>query len=474
MSKRIIDFGKLVMILGLAVCVITISTTVAFCTPQKTPIEVYNLDFQYPTEKINLTMWDYHDEFRDLQAVREKLCKEYEKIHPNVTIQYSRTPWGTYKTKYLAAFTARQGPDLCMWNPSLAPPGIAVPVPNWAIKIMEENYCELAIMRSQYQGEWYGPTSGELDTGQMLYYNEAMIEEAGLSGPPKTLPEFVEYGKKLTRYGSDGHIERGTWAIRYEGDKYSIFGKFQVFAWAFVDGRKFGVFNDDYTDIDLDRPEWIEALKFYKDMVRKLKIASVRMPKPNQAFMLELAVMTNREAFLWAAIEKQRPELLDDIRIGPAINGAPPYGKYEALASGTRAAIGEQWWVTRDSDYPQIARDVTMWLRGVMEHDLALAKAGACFPNWKENWETDYVKNLPYKDAAKVMMSRPAQKQELAPSEFNDAVWVMLGTAVADIITREDSNVEATWRDILEKCRQKIEKYWEGKGRKITFRKLRI
>ena len=474
MFKRNMDFGKLGMILGLVVCVITICTTVAFCTPQKTPIEVYNPDFRYPTEKINLTMWDYQDEFRDLQAVRERLLKEYEKIHPNVTIQYVRIPYGTYRTKYVSAFTARQGPDLCMWTPDQALPGIAVLSPDWAIKIMEENYVELAKMRSQYKGKWYGPTSGELDAGQMLYYNETMIEEAGLSGPPKTLPELVEYGKKLTGYGSDGRIERGTWAIRYEGDKFSIFGKFQVFAWAFIDGTKFGVFNEDYTDIDLDRPEWIEALKFYKDMVWKWKIASVKMPTPNQALILQLAAMTNREGFLWAAIEKQRPELLNDIKIAPVMNGAPPYGKYKALASGTRAAIGEQWWVTRDSDYPQVARDVTMWLRGVIEHDLELAKAGASFPNWKENWETDYVKNLAYKDASEVMMNRPIQKQEYAPSEFYSTVWVMLGTAVADIITNEDSEVEATWRDILKKCRQKIEKYWEGKERKITFRKLRI
>jgi multiple sugar transport system substrate-binding protein len=40
-----------------------------------------------------------------------------------------------------------------------------------------------------------------------LYYNEAMFKKAGLSGPPKTVSQLVEYAKKLTVKNSDGTLK---------------------------------------------------------------------------------------------------------------------------------------------------------------------------------------------------------------------------------------------------------------------------
>jgi multiple sugar transport system substrate-binding protein len=40
-----------------------------------------------------------------------------------------------------------------------------------------------------------------------LYYNEAMFKKAGLSGPPKTVSELVEYAKKLTVKNPDGTLK---------------------------------------------------------------------------------------------------------------------------------------------------------------------------------------------------------------------------------------------------------------------------
>lgn len=465
--KRSGRLAKLGLIAGLVVCIIGISIVTAFGT-EKTPIEIYNPEFEFPTENITLSYWDFRDEFPVLMDTLEKLCKEYEQIHPNITVKFVRIPWDGHRTKYISAFIGGKGPDLCIWNVKSALPGVARSVPDWAVKLMEEKFCVLAKSLSQYNGKYYGPTCSGMDVGQMLYYNKAMVKDAGLSGPPKTLPELVEYGKKLTHYGPDGDIVRGTWAIRYFGSKGALWSKFEVFAWTFFDSTKIDKYNEDFTDVAVDHSGYIEALEFYKNLVWEHKIASVKFPKPNQTFMLRLAAMTNRESFLWGLIQQQHPDLINDLGIAPLMNG-----KFEVGTNVMSPGAGEQRWVTKDSNHPQVAWDLNMFFRSVKERDLMLAKAEGSLPMWNENWETDYVKNLPYRDTAEVLMSRPVPLDR-APPFVEEPIEIELGTALTEIITDKDSNIEAIWRNAIRRCRKTIAKYWEEKGKEIEFKELRF
>ena len=47
-----------------------------------------------------------------------------------------------------------------------------------------------------------------------------MFAEAGLSGPPETLDEFVDYAKKLTKTDSDGNYLSVGFAVDTDGQDH--------------------------------------------------------------------------------------------------------------------------------------------------------------------------------------------------------------------------------------------------------------
>ncbi len=185
----------------------------------KSPIEIYNPSFVYPTEKINLALWDYYDERPDRITWLKEKAKEFQTIHPNINLTVVNIPWVGWKAKYLSAFQADTGPDICTWDPPMAVlMGKVYPAPDWAARLIDEKYTDAAKKTMIFKGQYWGWPS-QIDAGQMLYYN-TMYEEGGLNpdDPPETLPELLEAMKKTTKYDSQGTIIQGGWAIRYFGD----------------------------------------------------------------------------------------------------------------------------------------------------------------------------------------------------------------------------------------------------------------
>ena len=57
-----------------------------------------------------------------------------------------------------------------------------------------------------------------------LFYNNDLFSEAGLSGPPETLDQMVEYAKKLTKTDSAGNYIQVGFAVDTDGQA-TIFGE---------------------------------------------------------------------------------------------------------------------------------------------------------------------------------------------------------------------------------------------------------
>ena len=397
---------------------------------EKTPIEVYNPSFAYPTEKISLTLWDYYDERPDRIAYLKKQAKEFQKIHPNIDLTVVNIPWVGWKAKYLSAFQAGTGPDIATWDPPMAVPmGAVYPAPDWASKLIDEKYTDAAKKTMIFEGKYWGWPS-QIDAGQMLYYNTTMYEEAGLDpdGPPETLPELLEAMKKTTKYDSQGTITQGGWAIRYFGDVPSIAGKFAPFLWTFYDCQNGYAFNDDYSDVPFEEPEYLEALTFYQKMVFEWKVASNQMPKPVEAFQLGLTAMTNRESFMVGHLKRESPDL--EFKIAPLVNGAAPYGKFEV---GTKLSAGQMMMVTT-KEHLDVAWDVSLWLNNE-EHDLVLAKMQGGMPTRKTSMNSEYVqKEIPYGKTAEILWSRPPARIEVDPWGIGSEVRHQLGAAVEAVI----------------------------------------
>jgi multiple sugar transport system substrate-binding protein len=92
-----------------------------------------------------------------------------------------------------------------------------------------------------------------------LYYNEAMLKKAGLSGPPKTVSELTEYAKKLTVKNADGSLK--------------VVGFNPAMAWYSNTPSNFGpMFGGKWTDdsgkssLGSD-PAWAKLLTWQKQLV---------------------------------------------------------------------------------------------------------------------------------------------------------------------------------------------------------------
>ncbi len=153
-------------------------------------------------------LWDAPDLFGSI-------AEEYEKIHPNVTINIINNPWDGYWTKLpLALQKEEKGPTLFNVHnsyqhlilPYMAPYEVA----------MEDMEADFFTAKShEIDGEIYYTDFGVM-TGA-IYYNKDQWEAAGLTEEdiPTTWEEFREVAKKLT-IREDGKLVQA--GFNFNGD----------------------------------------------------------------------------------------------------------------------------------------------------------------------------------------------------------------------------------------------------------------
>ncbi|RLE12787.1 hypothetical protein DRI96_04010 [Candidatus Aerophobetes bacterium] len=456
-GKILIKSLMVIIILALSCSYVFASVSLA---REKTPIEIYNPNFKFPTEPITLTFWEIYGSRPGWLEWARKVASEYSQIHPNVKVKVREIPLKEYPIIFQSAMQTNTMADVfCMFRYRIHEWGLALPAPDWAVKIFKTQYIDAANSwqrypeggsRKEYQGKYLGWISSELDAGQMLYYNKDMFKEAGLdpNKPPKTSPELLEYMKKLTKYGPGGNIVRGGWAIRYLGHKGGIEEKWTAFLFWWHDCRKGRIFTEDWKHIQAwDSPDFIAAVKFYQDMVWKWKVASIEMPVPTEAFKLGLAAMTNRESFLEGILKRDAPWI--HYGIAPIVYGAPPYGQYkEGVWTANQLSC-----VWKGTKYPQIAWDFNMFLNND-KHDLEISKIAGGIPRRKANQDTPYAKSIKWLDVFKEAYRRPlVRAEEYDPYGLFGNLEDVLGDAVVTCLL--DPNADP--KTELKKARAKAE-----------------
>ena len=92
-----------------------------------------------------------------------------------------------------------------------------------------------------------------------LYYNVDMFEEAGLTEPPKTMSELVDYAKQLTVFNADGSIEVAgflPWQGYYETNGLTL-----SIPWGCP------WYNEDGTESGFTDPCWAELMDWQKELI---------------------------------------------------------------------------------------------------------------------------------------------------------------------------------------------------------------
>lgn len=141
---------------------------------------------------------------------QEKVRADFEKLHPNVQVDFLRVPW-PWEERFNSLLAAGMPPDAWMpvgmeaaneyveqnvWrdlNPLIRKDGIDT-----------SRYFKATLDATTFRGLRYGlPVAMYTDA---VFYNKDLLEQAGLAAPPHTYDDaswtwdkYLDYGKKLTR-----------------------------------------------------------------------------------------------------------------------------------------------------------------------------------------------------------------------------------------------------------------------------------
>ena len=194
----------------------------------------------------------------------------FHKKYPNVTIA-----WDTYAsadeelTKIQTSAASGVGPDVFEFGSTLVPTAFATGAfetftPDmWQAIGGQEQFFAPQLKMSGPSPDKYIAVPEYANTFALLY-NTAMFKQAGLSAPPKSWSEFVEFGKRLT------DPSKNVWgtAMAY-ADSYDPWH----WVWLYTEQLGGSLVKSDGTG-NFTSPEVIETVTFWLDLMAKHQIVS--------------------------------------------------------------------------------------------------------------------------------------------------------------------------------------------------------
>jgi multiple sugar transport system substrate-binding protein len=138
------------------------------------------------------------------EPTMQKMAKEFQKQHPNITVKFQNVPAEQSGQKLTAQIAGGNPPDTAFVDAStvagFAARNALVNLNNYISRsdvVDPDDYVDAFKTFTTYEDSLYGlPFDGE-STG--MFYRTDLFEEAGISGPPTTWEEFEETAAKLTK-----------------------------------------------------------------------------------------------------------------------------------------------------------------------------------------------------------------------------------------------------------------------------------
>ncbi len=211
-------------------------------------------------QAIEIEYWQYTYDSR-VQAI-DKLIKNFEEANPGITVKHTHFPYADYRKKVAIAVSAGDGPDVVQlyygWLNDYRDGGLIQPLSKSAFphQDIEKNFFPM-VGTMKVDGDYWGlPTAVR---SLALFWNKDMFAEAGLSGPPETLAEMVDYAKKLTKKDADGNYLSVGFAVDTDGQDHHW--------WREVLIRLYGgaPYSDDGKNVIYTSEAGAKALKYLTD-----------------------------------------------------------------------------------------------------------------------------------------------------------------------------------------------------------------
>src|SRR6056297_3065899 len=149
-------------------------------------------------QAVEIEYWQYFFDAR-VEAM-ETLIENFEAANPDITVTMTHFPYADYRTKVAAAIPAGEGPDVVQlfygWLNDYVQADLIQPLPADvfpADKIDAEFFPMVQAMKEGDQ-YWALPTAVR---SLALFYNERLLEEAGIDSPPETIEEMMAAARAM-------------------------------------------------------------------------------------------------------------------------------------------------------------------------------------------------------------------------------------------------------------------------------------
>jgi multiple sugar transport system substrate-binding protein len=359
---------------------------------------------------VEIEYWQYTYKAR-VEAI-DKLIANFEKANPDITVKHTSFPYADYRKKVSIAISSGDGPDLVQlyygWLNDYRDGGLIQPLPKdtFPHDEIESNFFKM-VSSMKVDGDYWGlPTAVR---SLALFYNNDLFSEAGLSGPPETLDQMVEYAKKLTKTDSAGNYIQVGFAVDTDGQDHHF--------WREVLIRHFGgqPYSNDGQKVTYNTDAGAEALKYLTDFEKTHKTGSNGfMNRGQDAFAAGKAGMVLDGSFRISKFNKT-DGLNFSISELPGHNGTRyNFSSFWANALSTKAKGEKKEAAAKFLKYLTSEEAMQVWLDTVGElpakPSVALVDANKGHPQYGP-----FIRGLDYATATTFISEKP-QRQSLIDS----------------------------------------------------------
>jgi multiple sugar transport system substrate-binding protein len=289
------------------------------------------------TGPVTLNVWGG---FPEMDAVYKAAGTAYAALHPNVTVSTFSTDLRGVEQKLTTALPTGTAGDVIVygadWLSRFIDQGLFDPMPADLSTFVASGAFQPAIVTdTTYKDKVWGVP--EFVGWAALYYNKDMLAEAGLSGPPTSMDQIVEYAKKLTKLDASGHVERSGLSLRLSGQGSGVAQKF----WIWLEQSKRSLIKEispGKWKADYNGPEGAALLGMYLDIL-KGKVDSPDIDHDSKAFETRVTAMFARESWVNGEIATSAPDLIghyDSVAL-PAASIAETQSMFVPAASPNKA-----------------------------------------------------------------------------------------------------------------------------------------
>ncbi len=218
-----------------------------------------------PDKTYEITIW-HHEPNAQRELPWNVVIEAFEEEYPNIKVTTEAVLWDDYQPKLINALQTNTAPDLTFnaettWASAYQVDGL-VPM-NDVYERINADYDYFEGCKAGYTVDGNTYCIPYITLGELLFYRPSMLEAAGLTEPPKTWDEFVEYAEKLTvDTDGDGQIDQygvGISAVRLDLTE-------NTYA-ALMATNGVDVFDEEGNPA-INTPEHIAVLKLYGDLYK--------------------------------------------------------------------------------------------------------------------------------------------------------------------------------------------------------------